>query len=638
MEIKFFSKSLFVALVIIAGAENSAANLRLTHPTFQQTKIVEKTSDDIEGGTSVFVFVKNNAAKYLSKKHTSVTQKNFGCASAQCQRRRDLSANAPKISLSIQAQKSLALGNQFFKDGKYLEAVTAFQKSVRLKPNYQAYFGLGEAQSELKQTSEAVKSYEQAVKLNPKLDEAHYNIGVIRYEQKSYAEALSPLQQAVNTAPALAEEYYYYGLTLNELKRKEEAIAALRETIKLDPKFGEAYQNLAELYNELDRKADAVALLRQSVKADPNNGNAFIELGIVNFNDKNYADALAAYKEAVRLLPNNATALAYLGDTEFSLKEYANALVSYQKALQMKPDLKNDSEFLTRYGYAQLNENKFPEAIKLLTEATQINPKDNLSFFGIGNAQMQSSPPNYPSAIEALNKSAALDPQFADTFILLAQAYTFSVPPNPTAASQAAQRAVTLAPDNPWMHFFAGLPLSQIGLHEEAAKSFKEAARLEPNNGAFRLQTCNISALTKEYQAGMVECQQAIKLLPPETVILGHLGLAQIYIGTKRYDEAIATSQAVIRQYPNSPYLFQAHNVIAGAYFTMKKLDKALVAFKESIRLNPQFAYTHYGLGLLYWDKGNKTEALQEYGILQNLNPQLAEQLKVYMTTNKSKK
>ena len=591
--------------------------------------------DDIEPGASIFVFVNKNAAKSLAKKQSyrSERSQNDVCGSAQCKRQKSLSA--PKINLTLQVQKSLDAGNQFYKDGRFPEAVAAYQKSARLKPNYAAYFGLGEANFELKKNAEALAAYEKAVSLNPKLDEALYNIGVIRFTQKDYAGALQPLQQAVNLTPVEPSEYYYYGLTLNELKRKEEAAAALRETVRLDPKFVEAYEKLADLYDELGRKNESIEITRQITKADPKNAEALFKLGVFDFNEQKREDARAAYEEVVRLQPNNARAVAYLAQTQYVLGDYQNSIKNYQKAAVLQPELKKDTDqFLTPWGYAYLSTGNFAEALRVLTEAEKINQQNYLIYNGIANANMQSAPPNYPAAVEALNKSVKLNPQYKDTYLLLANAHIQSSPRHPNEALQAARQAEQLAPNDALTLFWVGSSMTIGQMFEPAYESLKKAVALEPGNGVMRGQLCNVMFVLNKVQEGLPECEQAVKLSKPVDKPLARTILANMYARAKRYDQALAEANAVLTEQPN---FINAYYSLGTTYYSMKKYDKAIEAMKKVVSLAPELAEPHLTLGAIYWDAKKKTEYLQEYNILLNLNPKYAEQLKAATETGKKK-
>ena len=50
-------------------------------------------------------------------------------------------------------------------------------------------------------------------------------------------------------------------------------------------------------------------------------------------------------------------------------------------------------------------------------------------------------------------------------------------------------------------------------------------------------------------------------------------------------------------------------------------------AFKQAIRVDPDFAPAHYNMGIIYLNTGDKAAALEEYKILKELNPEMAEML-----------
>ena len=155
-----------------------------------------------------------------------VTVRQSICTSG-CRRQRSLAPVQKVRNLSAEARKLIDAANKLYDDGKFSESAKP-ARAAGFKPNYEAFLGLGESEYQLKHPDEAVRSYQQALNLNPKLDDARFNIGVIQLKKKAYAEALVSLKAAIDIAPANADEYYYYGLALSQLKRKDEAVTAFR--------------------------------------------------------------------------------------------------------------------------------------------------------------------------------------------------------------------------------------------------------------------------------------------------------------------------------------------------------------------------------------------------------------------------
>jgi tetratricopeptide (TPR) repeat protein len=62
-------------------------------------------------------------------------------------------------------------------------------------------------------------------------------------------------------------------------------------------------------------------------------------------------------------------------------------------------------------------------------------------------------------------------------------------------------------------------------------------------------------------------------------------------------------------------------------YSKLRRYREAIEAYKEAIRIKPDFAEAHYNLGLTYLILGDKGSALDEYRILKDLDKDLANKL-----------
>lgn len=94
--------------------------------------------------------------------------------------------------------------------GDHARSVALIERSLRRKPTAQAYLHLGLSQTGAGQTTEAIDSFEAAIRIEPGHAQAHHHL----------ANALS------------------------QIGRRTEAIAAYREAIALRPDLAEAYGNL----------------------------------------------------------------------------------------------------------------------------------------------------------------------------------------------------------------------------------------------------------------------------------------------------------------------------------------------------------------------------------------------------------
>lgn len=622
--------------ILLVGILFAGAGEALASNSLYATHLLSPPQTGDVGSGSV-VYVKAAVEKSAPKVHER--GKKDICGSGQCQRKKVLTKSVVAPSLGAQAQKMLTLGNTHLKNRKYADAVKAFQQSNKFKQNFGAYFGLAEASSELDKDAEALAAYQQAIKLNPNLEEAHYNLGVLQYEQKQYDAALKSLKQAGAIGKPGADEYFYLGAT----------------------------------YRKLNRLPEAETNLREALKFNRYNGEAYLELGSLRYNNEKYDEALIEYRKAAEAMPNNPTAWMYIGDTLGRLGRGSERLEPYQKSLQLKPELRNDVNFSVAMSAAQMGKGNYkeslewstaaakmdpknffaqllmgtaliqtptlnaPAAVEALNKAAALDPNDKNVFITLGLAYVVNNPPNFKQAAEAYTKAAALNPQNADVFMLLATAHFQKSPPDYNEAAQNARRSIQLKPDNAMAHFFLGSSLQQIGQHEQSLSSLKEAVRLTPASGLFRVQLCGGYTFVGRFKEALPECQEALKTIEPENKFLAHNLLGAVYLNLKRPDDARKEFETVIKIKPNS---FLGQLALGELYYNQKKYDKAVQYLQQGIKLGSepgtvnQFNMLYLLLGKVYWDSGRKGEAAQQFAILQNVDAKFAEQLKLYMLTN----
>ncbi|MBD1945695.1 tetratricopeptide repeat protein [Coleofasciculus sp. FACHB-712] len=140
-------------------------------------------------------------------------------------------------------------------------AINAWTQALRIDPqNPHAYYYRGVTRAEIGHYNSAVEDFNHAIHINPKYSNAYYQRdkvsqkllngskalslhvenaimyyqrGEVRWRSKDYKEAIKDFNQALRINPYLAEAYYKRGRCHRQLKEQEEAIKDLQKAAQL---------------------------------------------------------------------------------------------------------------------------------------------------------------------------------------------------------------------------------------------------------------------------------------------------------------------------------------------------------------------------------------------------------------------
>jgi len=147
------------------------------------------------------------------------------------------------------------LGMALDEKGQTDEAIRQYQEAIRLKPDYDyAYNNLGIALGEKDRPDEAIHQFQKAIRLNPNYATLRYNLGNFLYKQGRTDEAIEQYREAVELQPDLAQAHYNLGIALYEKGQTDPAIHQFQEVIRLRPDHAGARNSLGKI-SELNDKS-----------------------------------------------------------------------------------------------------------------------------------------------------------------------------------------------------------------------------------------------------------------------------------------------------------------------------------------------------------------------------------------------
>ncbi len=176
------------------------------------------------------------------------------------------SAGSPPVSNSLaedrtRAREHLEKGKELYRDDHDAEAVLAFQEAVRLDPDLaEAHFRLGLGYESLGKREEAEAEYKKAVDGYKKYfgenrddAEAHYALGQTYANLGQYSEAIREYREATKLKTDDPDIYYDLGVAYTKLAQYDAAAAAFSKSLEIDPDYYRAQDGLDEAKEGIKR-------------------------------------------------------------------------------------------------------------------------------------------------------------------------------------------------------------------------------------------------------------------------------------------------------------------------------------------------------------------------------------------------
>ena len=163
---------------------------------------------------------------------------------------------------------------------------------------------LGSSYADVGRNADAIKHLEQALRLNPRLAEAHNDLGGVLLAERRTNEALAHFQQAVALAPRDEHLHFNLGRVLDAVGRRGDAEMAFRRAIALNGEFAEAHDGLGVVLFATNRVAEAIVHLKRAAELSPDSPDIQNDLGGALAQAGQYDTALRHVRRALELRPD----------------------------------------------------------------------------------------------------------------------------------------------------------------------------------------------------------------------------------------------------------------------------------------------------------------------------------------------
>jgi tetratricopeptide (TPR) repeat protein len=302
------------------------------------------------------------------------------------------------------------LGCALFSEGHMDEAIREFQEVVRLNPGFaEAYHSLGHSFAAKGQLDEAMACYQKALEIRPDYIAANDSLDSLLLQKGQADQVIIHCQKALELEPDDETAQINLGSAFLQKGNVDEAIIHYQKALQIKPDYAEAHINLGTALCQKGNVDEAIVHYQKALEIQPGYVTAHNTLGGLLFQKGQVDEAIIHYQKALQIKPDYAEAHINLGTALFQKGNVDEAIVHFQKALQIKPDYAEADYIL---GDALNSQGRFDEAIVCLQKALEINPNFVEAHYNLGFALCSKG--RLDEAIRELRETLRLKPDFAE--------------------------------------------------------------------------------------------------------------------------------------------------------------------------------------------------------------------------------
>ena len=284
---------------------------------------------------------------------------------------------------------------------------------------------------------------------------------------------------------------------------------------------------------EAHRYAEAAPLFQQAEKAAPGATDALLYEGKSLADLNRYKDADTVLRKYAALHPESADTLYMLGFVLNRENKPAESLRTYTEAARLSAP-KSDDLKIVATDYVLLND--YPDAIKWMRQAIDLDPKNEPAWYGLGRCYYSQS--SFGEAEQAFRYALKLDP--TDLRAQVNLALTLEMLNQPAKADAEYRRSIAMADSDPhtdqWPYLNYGSFLLEGGKAAEAIPLLQKAIAIAPRCAECHGKLGRALAATGKDDAAVTELEKAVALDPGKAQL--HYALGHAYQAASMTDKA----------------------------------------------------------------------------------------------------
>ena len=558
-------------------------------------------------------------------------------------------------------------GDVLMRRGKLDEAEKSYRAVLATRPaDFQSLLGLGGIQLGRKKYDEAAKLYEEARKLRPSDPRPRLGLAAVKARSGQVADAIRELEEVdprarsgnvvlalatyylqanrpndaqgllepiVKGLPAFGHARYLLGMAYLANSRFDLAVAQFEELARQAPKEGIVQLRLASAYSYVGKGKQALAALDRMGKSYDTSPSYHIERGRALALMGRTDEALQAARSAQRLAPGSTQPYLLMGQIYVGRGDSKAAREMLARAAELSATDAGPHLALGRLAQSEKNPDV---ALKEFDAALTANPKS------IGAARAKVAllvqQKRTKEAIQFTEGLVQREPKNADFQTMLGSLYGRERQWDKSSAAY--RKAAELSPKAVEPRVGLAYAALSQGKDEEAITHLQAAVQQQPGNLLAVPMIAGLYDRLARYDQAISVLEAAVKADPRQPTF--GLGIADMYLKKGRYDDAIAKAGELLTANPDlagarlirgqallakgdanaikdfvdvaraNPKSAIAQYLLARAYVQSQRVAEAQAAYREAIRINPEFKQAKTELALISGQKPDQGEQLKE--------------------------
>jgi tetratricopeptide (TPR) repeat protein len=175
----------------------------------------------------------------------------------------------------LNARISFENGQRQFMLNRYTQAIPSFDRAIRLEPAFaDAYFFRGKALAASGDRQRAILDFSQAIQLQPANPHPLLERGAAYLYQKNYAAAVADATRAIEIDPMIGSGYNLRAMAIREMGDPHKALADLDRAVQLDPSQENLFER-ASTHQMVGDHQKAIEDLNRLIENEPGDVPAY---------------------------------------------------------------------------------------------------------------------------------------------------------------------------------------------------------------------------------------------------------------------------------------------------------------------------------------------------------------------------